>query len=87
MSKGDNNMKRTLNHVGYYNGQEIALSVIEHGEEHYEVAVMKAKGHVWEIDYSIFKDVFHVKSPMQVYGLMNYVIKPSYQETEVTEKC
>lgn len=57
----------------------IAVSIIEWSSNHYELAVMNVErpGHE-VIDESVFKDVFEATTPMEVYGIIEHIIKPAY---------
>ena len=76
-------MKKDLVKIAENSAVRYYVSVIEWATNKYEIAVIKefknSKG-MTDIDYTLFNDVVTVESLMQVYGLVEYEIKPFYQE-------
>jgi len=56
------------------------VSVVKWSDTEYEIAVMEYNEFykTWEIDYQIFEDVLKATSSMEVYGIVEYLIKPAY---------
>lgn len=60
----------------------VRVSVVQFKDGNYEIAVL-TKQHAfdkWEIDYSVFPDVFTAETSMEVYGIIQYIIAPTYYE-------
>ena len=58
------------------------ISVVKFNDGTYEIAIL-TKRYVfedWEIDYSIFPDVFKAESSRDVYGIIQHIIAPAYEE-------
>lgn len=66
---------------------DLKISVLEHSENHYELAVMHKQwsGADWEIDYSIFNDVLTARTSMEVYGTIKNIMEQYTQKYPNTE--
>jgi hypothetical protein len=58
------------------------VSVVKWSDTHYELAVLEYDklNRTYEIDYSYFDDVMYASSSMEVYGIIQYKIRPTYFE-------
>jgi hypothetical protein len=61
-------------------GKGLAVSVLKHSRDSYELAPIREKGHKWVIDYRVLPDVLSAGSEMEVYGVIEHVIKPAYRD-------
>jgi len=58
------------------------ISVVKFKDGTYEIAIL-TKRYVfedWEIDYSIFPDVFKAETSRDVYGIIQHIIAPAYEK-------
>jgi hypothetical protein len=71
---------RNLNKIASCVNYNYYVSVIKLWEGKWEIAVMEENK--WtgkmEIDYTVFNDVIKADSLMEVYGIVEHVIKPEY---------
>ena len=60
----------------------VRISVVQFKDGTYEIAIL-TKRYIfedWEIDYSIFPDVFTAESSRDVYGIIQHIIAPAYYD-------
>jgi hypothetical protein len=78
--EGLEGLVRNLNKIVSGRNHNYYVSVVKLWNGTYEIAVMEENR--WngkmEIDYQIFEDVMKADSLMEVYGIVEYLIKPAY---------
>ena len=59
----------------------VRVIVVQFSDGTFEISIWKKDIlSDWEIDYSIFPDVFKAESSRDVYGIIQHIIAPAYEE-------